>query len=98
MQIAAIFCRKRPCRQPNRSGDASKIAKGIAIASDFCHKENLQDILWEGGGHLGPKKIASISLACIRKGNRNRRESRHLVNSCQERKRTPDFPPDISRS
>ena len=57
-----MFCRKRPRRQPNRSGDAfslKRIAKRIAIAGHFPSQGKIGRLSWGGGGlFLCPNLVA----------------------------------------
>ena len=75
-QIDAIFCRKRPLRQPNRSGAALFLEKSqndLQSLAIFCRKENRKAVL--GGDHtFGAQNIAAIFPPATENCSRNRRK------------------------
>ena len=66
----AIFCRNRPCRQPNLSGDAFFLEKSQkksqSLAIFYC-KEKSQGFLRGGGGHFWGRKLSCDLFSCMRK-------------------------------
>ena len=70
--MAAIFCCKRPRRQPNCNG-SSKNAKRIAIANDFPSQGKIARV--PGGGHtFGFQKTAAVYQGATENRNHNRRK------------------------
>ena len=83
-QIAAIFGRKRPRRQPNRSGDAfflKKSHKKTQSLAIFRRKEKSQGFLGGWRTLLGPKKSQWLFFTWQKIAIAIAEKSRHLVHS-----------------